>query len=581
MSKELDLADIQGNVIRAYGRFGYPQARYFFLNIQNAAAGRQFINALFPHVTSAIRWKSPVPGQDYPGEERIDRPDVTLNIGFSYAGLEALELPTRTLKAMPSEFIDGMKKRSYILSDVGINGHNNWDDIWKNNHGTNRVHIWRSMNALVDFEQLQDGKFKMKGDLAARTKWLEKLIAQFTYKDEDGKTRPGIKILSGHGKEGTSFQQAAALIKNRDGRDEISAEEHFGFRDGIGDPVFEGQFTKTVEQTRVKGRGKIMPNGSWAPLETGEFLLGHPDESQELPVDFLPPEISRNGTFMAYRKLHENVAGFETYIATTAKVFARVMGMDEAEAAETLKAKMIGRWSDGTPLVKADTEARRKQFREAYERDLKLAKDGYQAAMLAKDEEKAAIYGAQISEIKQRETDFKYADDFGGIKCPYASHLRRGNARDMLDPQVALGPDASGKVPQAGNGSALNKRRRILRRGLPYGSAKKGAKKSDDDQGIIFMAVCASLFRQFEFLQQQWMQYGLDFQAGNDTCPVIGHRDENFPTKFVIPSDPQGDKPPFICSDIPPLVTTKGGEYFFIPGMTALRMIAMGIVDPT
>ena len=38
------------------------------------------------------------------------------------------------------------------------------------------------------------------------------------------------------------------------------------------------------------------------------------------------------------------------------------------------------------------------------------------------------------------------------------------------------------------------------------------------------MAICSSLFRQFEFIQQQWMNYGLDFEAGNDTCPLIGNR---------------------------------------------------------
>ena len=29
------------------------------------------------------------------------------------------------------------------------------------------------------------------------------------------------------------------------------------------------------------------------------------------------------------------------------------------------------------------------------------------------------------------------------------------------------------------------------------------------------------------------------------------------------------------------MVETRGGDYFFVPSMTCLRMIAMGIVDPT
>ena len=36
-----------------------------------------------------------------------------------------------------------------------------------------------------------------------------------------------------------------------------------------------------------------------------------------------------------------------------------------------------------------------------------------------------------------------------------------------------------------------------------------------------------------------------------------------------------------LFGDMPPFVVTRGGEYFFIPSLTALRMIAMGNVDPT
>ncbi len=125
----------------------------------------------------------------------------------------------------------------------------------------------------------------------------------------------------------------------------------------------------------------------------------------------------------------------------------------------------------------------------------------------------------------------------------------------------------------------MNKRRRFLRRGLPYGEHDPGNPSDDGELGIIFMAIGANLFRQFEFVQQQWIQYGLDFNVGNDTCLVIGKHGKG--DKFVIASNPESGKPPYICADPPPLVTAKGGEYFFIPSLTALCMIAMGIIDPT
>jgi len=142
----------------------------------------------------------------------------------------------------------------------------------------------------------------------------------------------------------------------------------------------------------------------------------------------------------------------------------------------------------------------------------------------------------------------------------------------MLDPLLSTND------PKRLNGSVLNNRRRILRRGLPYGEAAAGG-SDQDEHGIVLMALCANLFRQFEFIQQQWMQYGLDFNAGNDTCPIIGL---HFPgNKFVIPADPASGRSPFFAAGMPQFVEPRGGEYFFVPSMTALRMIAQGLVDPT
>ena len=36
-----------------------------------------------------------------------------------------------------------------------------------------------------------------------------------------------------------------------------------------------------------------------------------------------------------------------------------------------------------------------------------------------------------------------------------------------------------------------------------------------------------------------------------------------------------------MCAAMPRFVETRGGDYFFIPSLTALRMIGEGIIDPT
>ncbi|MGH9961387.1 MAG: Dyp-type peroxidase, partial [Pyrinomonadaceae bacterium] len=77
--------------------------------------------------------------------------------------------------------------------------------------------------------------------------------------------------------------------------------------------------------------------------------------------------------------------------------------------------------------------------------------------------------------------------------------------------------------------------------------------------------------------------YGNDFRAANDMDIILGNHsaDEKFPSKAVIQVDPNSDQAPYCLSKIPRLVEARGGDYFFVPSMTALRMIGKGVVDPT
>ncbi len=50
--------------------------------------------------------------------------------------------------------------------------------------------------------------------------------------------------------------------------------------------------------------------------------------------------------------------------------------------------------------------------------------------------------------------------------------------------------------------------------------------------------------------------------------------------RFVIPGDRRKQEEPFVCSGLPSFVTLKGGDYFFAPSLTALRLLAAGLIDP-
>ncbi len=472
MSK-LNETDIQGFVLRGYNM---PCARYCFLHFENAERARDLIKALLPVITTGQLWDR--------------KPDSTVNIAFTYAGLEALELPLATLISFPPEFQLGMKARADILGDTGVNAPDHWERVWQQGG----VHIWLGIHALTP------------AAIEARYAALEEIC----------ETVGGAHLLA--------QQDAASLV---DDQGKVNLKEHFGFTDGFGNPDY-----LHICRNTQPGQGKLVPDKSapggysWQPLATGELLLGYADEAGELPVAPVPHILAANGTFMVYRKLHQNVGTFRRFLNTWAARY----GTGDKFAKEKLASKFIGRWRDGTPV--------------------ELSPDRPDP---------------DIKNDPSRSTDFKYSTDPAGTRCPVGAHIRRVHPRD------AFGFD----------GRLIN-RRRITRRGLPYGPYATGDDDSPEldqiDRGVIFMALNANLSRQFEFVQQQWINYGNDAHLGNDKDLLMGsHAPAD---KYVIQGDTTAANPPFVCTNLPNFVELRGGDYFFIPSITALGMLAMNLVDP-
>ncbi|MCW5649606.1 MAG: peroxidase [Ramlibacter sp.] len=536
MTKQLDLLDIQGNVVRAYGRFGFPAARYVCLNVRDAERGRAFVGAVTRRVTTAAHWGSG------PGE--VPKPEWTVNIAFSYQGLKELEVPRASLVDFPPEFADGMAARRDILGDDGPSAPELWDPVWRDNRVTREkdVHIFISLNAgMSGWPGNGLGLLETaQGHLEAAWAWLQDVITRHV---------GGVVVLGGHrgdGGELQDYQDAKVVMEN--GRP--TPKEHFGYTDGIGDPAFEGLPESTAY---VNGRGKQLADGTWAPLATGEFLLGHIDEAREYPPAPNPTLLARNGTYMIYRKLHENVGTFNAYLDEH--------GSRYPGGRELLAAKFSGRWRDnGAPLVSAPDTA----SKAAFDARFNAADEATREDMLC---------------------NFTFDDDMSGGKCPFSAHLRRVNPRAAL--QMIHEPgDTPGSLKISQDAfdtpGALSNRRRVLRRGLPYGDVKDPA-RDDGNHGIIIMMLNADINRQFEFVQQQWVNYGNDFKAGNDKDILLGNHsaDDRFPSKAVLQVDPDGSETPYFLPRLPRFVETRGGEYFFVPSLTALRVIAKGLVDPT
>jgi Dyp-type peroxidase family len=286
-----------------------------------------------------------------------------------------------------------------------------------------------------------------------------------------------------------------------------SEGEHFGFADPISQPPIEG-----ADAPSYPGDGVLERNGTWRPLKPGEFLLGYEDEAgpdgTQIPE---PAELRRNGTYVVFRKLYQDVAAFRRYLVTAAK---SLYGSDDQYHQDLVAAKIMGRWRSGCPL------------------DLSPDKDD-----------------PTIAADAQRRNNFSYEGDDQGMRCPLGAHLRRSNPRATpLKRATAV------------------RRHRLLRRGVEYGPHLQDGTLQDDgvDRGLINLFINADIERQFEFVQKEWMKggefIGLD---PNEQDPVNGTGGEG--SQMSIP----GAKQPFLF-DLPTFVTVKGGEYLFVPGLKAL-----------
>jgi len=223
-----------------------------------------------------------------------------------------------------------------------------------------------------------------------------------------------------------------------------------------------------------------------------------------------PDVLGRNGTYVVFRKLHTKVAAY--------RQFLRDRAVDRADEA-LIGAKMVGRWQSGAPLA--------------------LAPDGDDP---------------QLGADPRRHNDFGYADDPRGLKCPLGSHARRANPRDSFD------HDASFDV----------RLHRMIRRGTSYGPMLPDGVLEDDgvDRGIIFVFAGAHVRRQFEFVKTQWLNDGIFIGAPEERDPLVGPHDET--GSFTIPRRPIRRR----LHDLPPFVVTRGGDYFFAPGLRAMQWLA-------
>jgi len=344
------------------------------------------------------------------------------------------------------------------------------------------------------------------------------------------------------------FEELATLeTSNLDG------DEPFGFADGISQPQIDWQQRRQTPCTQLAYTNIVA---------LGEFLLGYRNEygkitdrpllepdsvgAELLAAEDAPTkkDLGRNGTYLVMRQLEQDVRKFWQFL------YDRAGG--NLEEARQLGAKMVGRTQSGDPLVAT---------------------------------EKQPIPGTDRSTTQQNQ--FTYDNDPTGTRCPFGAHIRRANPRNSDFPErnvrllqkllIMLGFGPKGFHDDLTSSVRFH---RILRRGREYGSEllpEQALQPSPNEQprGINFICLNANISRQFEFLQNAWIASTKFSGLTRESDPLLGNREAtlNCPVTgdFSVPKE--GNLRSRL-SDLPQFVTVRGGAYFFLPSLRALRYFA-------
>lgn len=333
---------------------------------------------------------------------------------------------------------------------------------------------------------------------------------------------------------------------------DMGGREPFGFIDGISQPEPDWERRLQPEHGEVRYRNTVA---------LGEFLLGYPNEYGKYtarplldpaadPRAMLPTaedrpdlrDFGRNGSYLVLRDLRQSVRAFWDYLGAQASA----LGTSPYHLAE----RMVGRaLDDGTPLAP-------------------LQRPGLTGPP------------AGMSPLN----GFVFDDDPAGAVCPLGAHIRRANPRVADVPPGTVGFLARllqtlGLNRQAPRDDLISPVRfhRLLRRGREYGTfvPPREATGRDAEAGLRFICLNANIARQFEFVQSAWIASPKFNGMTGESDPLLGTR-EPIPgcpaTRHFTWSRDGGVRRRL--ADLPRFVTVRGGAYFFLPGLRALRYLA-------
>ena len=436
-------------------------------------------------------------------------------IAFTWTGLQKAGISPEALATFAAPFREGMYQEDR-LRRLGDKVKDKWQEpvidggpLWSGNipAGATPVTTRTTVHALLLLYGATVADIQVWGDE------VEQALAPH-----------GIKVV----------HQLALDLQLKDG----IGREHFGFADGMSQPIPFDDPSVTSDVTVVLSDGRPAPRDPWHGVPLGEILLGHTNAHAEkapgplvrdddrgraaqlspqgAPEGFL--DLGLDGSYMVVRELRQYVARFWQSLEDNV---ARIRAHDPSAThvtADWLAERIVGRNIDGHLLCPS--------------------------GLLAADE------------YKQPQNAFGFAEvDPHGHGCPFGSHVRRANPRDGLARNLASAPALL---------DAVNNHR-ILRRGRKYGATATDRRIDDGvDRGLLFICLNADIARQFEFIQQTWLLNKNFATLYDETDPLMGPKG-----RFTIPEQPLRR-----IVDVQTFIQLAGGEYFFLPSLPALHYLS-------
>jgi deferrochelatase/peroxidase EfeB len=442
-------------------------------------------------------------------------PRTALQVAFTREGLEALAVPAAVVRGFSAEFISGMtgeESRSRRLGDVGGSDPAHWD--WGGPGNVPHVAVL----LYAGPGQIESWTLTATCDPWAR-----------------------------------AFQVLESPVPAP-----LDDVEPFGFVDGISQPVLDWEGRRTANGSDLLEYGNV--------VSLGEFLLGYPNEYGKYTdrplidpkgdrVADLPPaasapgrrDVGRNGTYLVVRQLRQDVRGFWQFLHRQTN--------GDPQARRALAEAMVGRAMTGEPLITVG---------------------GRPIAGLATGSPDGVRYN-----------QFTFDSDAAGTRCPLGAHIRRANPRNADLPGGPAGfirrlirTLGFGRKSFREDVVASTRFHRILRRGREYGTslpveeALRPGGAGDAERGLYFIGLGANIARQFEFVQSAWIM-GTKFDGlAEESDPIVGGRGpiSGCPVTSTF-SLPQAGGVRRRITGLPQFVTVRGGAYFFLPGLRALRYL--------